>query len=128
MHKYGTVDEQLLRISNYPDAGGEIVAKGKAGPKVHENDGAHANEKVKARKRGRASARKSANENWRTREHGKKTSVKAKVCLFLSYAIATTFQLYHGSDMMYEMRTRKPKPMLLPTHIDRHGMRRTGLC
>ena len=31
----------------------------------------------------------------------------------LLYARATVFQLYHGNDMMYEMRTRKPEP----THL-----------
>ena len=36
------------------------------------------------------------------------------VCL-LVYAITTVFQLYHGDDMMYEMRRRKPKPTSLPT-------------
>ena len=35
-------------------------------------------------------------------------------CL-LFYSIATVFQLYHGHDMMYEMRRRKPDPTLLPT-------------
>ena len=35
------------------------------------------------------------------------------LCLLL-YATATVFQLYHGSDMMYERR-RKPDPTLLPT-------------
>ena len=34
------------------------------------------------------------------------------VCLL---AIATVFQLYHGGDMMYEMRRRKPEPTLLST-------------
>ena len=28
---------------------------------------------------------------------------------------ATVFQLYHGGDMMYEMKRRKPEPTLLPT-------------
>ena len=45
--------------------------------------------------------------------HGYRTS---PVCLF--YAIATVFQLYHGGDIMYEMRRRKPEPTLLSTHID----------
>ena len=36
------------------------------------------------------------------------------VCL-LFYAIATILQLYHGSDMIYKMRRRKPEPTLLPT-------------
>ena len=35
--------------------------------------------------------------------------------LLLCYAIATIFQLYHSSDMMYEVRMRKPEPTLLPT-------------
>ena len=35
--------------------------------------------------------------------------------LLLFYAISTIFQLYLVSDMMYEMRRRKPKPTLLPT-------------
>ena len=39
--------------------------------------------------------------------------VTSLVCLF--YAIATVFQIYHGSDMMYEMRSRKPEPTLLRT-------------
>ena len=42
--------------------------------------------------------------------HGCGTS---PVCLFC--AIATVFQLYHGGDMMYEIRRRKPKPTLLST-------------
>ena len=33
----------------------------------------------------------------------------------LFYTVAIVFQLYHGSDMMYEMTRRKPKPTLLPT-------------
>ena len=37
------------------------------------------------------------------------------VCWLLFYTIATIFQLYHGGDMMYEMRRRKPEPTLLPT-------------
>ena len=37
------------------------------------------------------------------------------VCLFLLYGIATVFQLYHGSNMSYEMRRRKPEPTLLTT-------------
>ena len=40
---------------------------------------------------------------------------KMFVCLFLFYAIATVFLVYHGSDMMYEMRRRKPVPTLLLT-------------
>ena len=35
------------------------------------------------------------------------------VCLL--YAIATMFQLYHGGDIMYEMRRRKPESTLLQT-------------
>ena len=35
--------------------------------------------------------------------------------LLLFYAIATVFQLYLGSDMIHEMRKRKPQPILLPT-------------
>ena len=35
------------------------------------------------------------------------------VCLLLFYVIATVFQLYLGSVLMYEMR-RKPEPTLLP--------------
>ena len=34
------------------------------------------------------------------------------LCLF--YAIETGFQLYHGGDIMYEMRTRKHETILLP--------------
>ena len=40
-------------------------------------------------------------------------SVQLLVCL-LFYAMATIFQLHHVGDMMYEMRRRKPKPILLP--------------
>ena len=29
-------------------------------------------------------------------------------CLLLFYAISTVYQLYHGGDMIYEMRRRKP--------------------
>ena len=43
--------------------------------------------------------------------HGCGTS---PICLF--YTIATAFQLYHGGDMMYDMRRKKPEPTLLPTH------------
>ena len=50
------------------------------------------------------------------------------VCLLLFYAIATVFQIYHGGDMMYEMRKGKPDPTLLltqgifnlPHHIGRY--------
>ena len=34
-----------------------------------------------------------------------------RVCLLLFYPKATIFQLYHGTDMMYEMRRRKPEPI-----------------
>ena len=37
---------------------------------------------------------------------------RSLICLL--YTIATVFQLYPDSGMMYEMR-RKPKPTLLPT-------------
>ena len=37
------------------------------------------------------------------------------VCSLLFYAIAAVFQLYHGGDMIYKMRRRKPGPTLLPT-------------
>ena len=36
-------------------------------------------------------------------------------CLLLCYVMATVLQLYRGSDMMYEVKNRKPKPTLLPT-------------
>ena len=35
------------------------------------------------------------------------------VCLLLFDAIATVFQLYHGGDMMYEMRRRKARAYML---------------
>ena len=35
----------------------------------------------------------------------------------LFYTIATVFQLYPGSDMMYKMRRRKPGPTLLLTQV-----------
>ena len=35
-------------------------------------------------------------------------------CALLFYTIATVIQLYHGSDMMYEMRRGKPESTLLP--------------
>ena len=38
-----------------------------------------------------------------------------QVCLLLFYAIGTVFQLYHGGDMMCEIRRRKPEPTLLLT-------------
>ena len=37
----------------------------------------------------------------------------SSVCLF--YAIAPDVQLYHGGDIMYDMRRRKPEPTPLPT-------------
>ena len=37
------------------------------------------------------------------------------LCLLLFYAIAILFQLYHGDDMMYEVRRRKFEPTILPT-------------
>ena len=43
------------------------------------------------------------------------TPVPHGAMLLLFYAIATAFQLYHGSDMWYEMRRRKPEPTLLAT-------------
>ena len=54
------------------------------------------------------------------------------VCLLFFHAIATIFHLYHGSDMLYEMRRRKPEPILLLTqgifNLPHHtGVRRTGL-
>ena len=41
--------------------------------------------------------------------------VKGNLLRLLFYTIATVFQLYHGSDMMHEMRRRNPEPILLPT-------------
>ena len=35
--------------------------------------------------------------------------------VLLFYTTATAFQLYIGSDMMYEMRRRKPEPTVLLT-------------
>ena len=35
--------------------------------------------------------------------------------VLLFYARATVFQLYQGSDMMYEMISRKPEPTLVLT-------------
>ena len=47
---------------------------------------------------------------------GSKTgTMNQYICLLLFYARATVFQLYHDGDMMYEMRRRKPEPLLLPT-------------
>ena len=46
-----------------------------------------------------------------------KITGKAAVHMFvylLFYATTTVFQLFHGGNMMYEMR-RKPEPSLLPT-------------
>ena len=37
------------------------------------------------------------------------------VDLFCFFAIATIFQLYHGSDTMYDMRRRKSEPTFLLT-------------
>ena len=37
------------------------------------------------------------------------------VCLLLFCVITTVFQLYHGSDMMCEMRSQKPESTLLLT-------------
>ena len=42
-------------------------------------------------------------------------SIECIVCLLLFYAIAILFQLYHGGDMMYEMRRRMPEPTFLLT-------------
>ena len=46
--------------------------------------------------------------------------------LLLFYTIATVFQLYHGGNIMYEMRRRNPEPtqgiINNPTPY-RHGMR-----
>ena len=38
-----------------------------------------------------------------------KSSCVCTVCLLLACGIVTVFQLYHGGDMMYEMRRRKPE-------------------
>ena len=43
-----------------------------------------------------------------------KPSMTIWICLLLFCGIATAFQ-FHGSDMMYEMRRRKPEPTLLLT-------------
>ena len=43
--------------------------------------------------------------------------------LLLFYSIATVFNLYHGGDLMHEMRRRKSELPLLPTQRlfnDRH--------
>ena len=37
------------------------------------------------------------------------------VCLLLFYTSATVFSLYHGDDMMYETRRRKPDATFLQT-------------
>ena len=37
------------------------------------------------------------------------------ILVLLFYAIATVFRLYHGGDMIYEMRRRKPEPTLILT-------------
>ena len=49
------------------------------------------------------------------------------VCLLLFYAIAKVFQLYHGGDMMPEMRRRKPEPTLLLTQGIFNPPRHTGM-
>ena len=36
-------------------------------------------------------------------------------CLLLFYAIVIVFQLYHGSENMYQVRKRKPEPTLWQT-------------
>ena len=46
--------------------------------------------------------------------HGKIENKHGFVCL-LFYATATVIQLYHGGDMMYEKRRRKPDSTLLST-------------
>ena len=47
---------------------------------------------------------------------GGATTEGRSICfLLLFFAIATLFQLYHGGDMMYEMRRRKSEPTLLLT-------------
>ena len=40
------------------------------------------------------------------------------MCLLLFYAIAPVFQLYHGGDMMYEIREKKPEPTLFTNSKD----------
>ena len=47
--------------------------------------------------------------------------------VYLIYTTTTLFQLYHGGDMMQEMRRRKPEPSLLPNkrNFNPHH-RRTG--
>ena len=40
---------------------------------------------------------------------------RGKFCLLLFYVRATVFQLYHGGDIMCELRRRKPEPTHLPT-------------
>ena len=37
------------------------------------------------------------------------------VCLMLFSTIAMVFQLYHGGDMMYELRRKESEPALLLT-------------
>ena len=37
------------------------------------------------------------------------------VCFLLVYTTATAFLLYHGGDIMSEMRRRKSEPTFLPT-------------
>ena len=63
------------------------------------------------------------------------TDIVSTVFALLLYAIATIFQLYIGSDMMYKMRRRKPEPtplatqghFNLPHHVDMVGTRGNGL-
>ena len=49
------------------------------------------------------------------------------ICLLLFYAIATVFQLYHGGDMMYEMRRRKPELTRLQTQVIFNHLNHTGM-
>ena len=37
-------------------------------------------------------------------------NIQVVVCLLFFYTIPTVFQLYHGGDIMEEMRRRKPEP------------------
>ena len=41
--------------------------------------------------------------------------MKVLFVLLLLYTVATTWQLYIGGDMMYEMRRRKPEHKILLT-------------
>ena len=45
----------------------------------------------------------------------RKTSEGGVLVFFLVYAISSVFQLYNGSDMMYEMSWRKPELTFLPS-------------